>query len=72
MTLATATDPRARVEKFILAAFDDDYEPSPSDVAMGLCEEDVANGDYEGCSNELDLAASEYMALASRAYGKES
>ncbi len=40
--------------------------PSPSDLAMVLVEEDVAAGLYEGCSNELDLAASEYMAHAER------
>jgi hypothetical protein len=64
--------PAERVERVILAAFADDHEPSPSEVAMELCDEDVANGDYEGCSGELDLAASEYMALASRALGKPS
>lgn len=68
--VSTVKGSRERVEEFILASFAEDYEPDPSDVAMALCEEDVARGDYEGCSSELDLAASEYIALASRAYGR--
>jgi len=40
--------------------------PSPSDVAMALVEEDVERGEYEGCSTELEIAASGYLAIAER------
>lgn len=70
--------PQERVEQAISrdrAAFrsheQPNYEPSPADIALDLCDEDVSEGRYEGCSSELDLAASEYMALARRALGQE-
>lgn len=38
----------------------------PSDYAMELCDQDVDAGRYEGCSSELDMAASEYIAAGER------
>lgn len=40
--------------------------PSPTEIAEALTDEDVANGEYEGCSTELELAASDYIARAER------
>lgn len=39
---------------------------SPMDIAMFLTEDDVSAGEYDGCSFELDLAASEYAGRAER------
>ena len=38
----------------------------PCDVAMEGTDRDVAAGEYEGCSSELEQAASEYEARAER------
>ena len=37
-----------------------------SELAMELIAQDVAAGEYEGCSSELELAYSEYVAAAER------
>ena len=43
--------------------------PHATDIAMWLCEADVAEGLYSGCSGELDMAAGEYAAVAQRVLG---
>lgn len=58
---------RERVEAEILEAFDNDYEPAPDEVARDLVDQDVAAGDYEGCSSDLEIAYVEYEALAREA-----
>jgi hypothetical protein len=58
---------RARVEENVLACFGLDYEPDADEVARSLVDEDVAAGEYEGCSSELELAYIEYEALAREA-----
>jgi hypothetical protein len=56
-----------RVEQAALAYLETAGQlPSAFDLAMALTEEDVVNGEYEGCSPELDLAASDYIAAAER------
>jgi hypothetical protein len=63
--------PRDRVEQEILEAFDNDYEPSPDEVAAALVDADVSQGEYEGCSTDLEIAFTEYEALARRALTTE-
>lgn len=36
------------------------------EIATCMVERDVANGEYEGCSPELDMAYTEYLRLAER------
>lgn len=43
-----------------------DGDVTPMDIAMALIDEDVSRGEYEGCSVELELAASEYAGAAER------
>lgn len=60
----TLTPTRARVEAFVLGAFDEGYMPTADEVAAVLCDEDVAAGEYEGCSSELELAYIEFEQVA--------
>jgi hypothetical protein len=53
-------DPRERVETVILKAFEENYEIGPDVVAEVLVDEDVSNGQYEGCSSELEMWFCEY------------
>lgn len=62
--MAAPTTTRERVEAYVLACYDHGFEPSPDEVAAGLVDEDVAAGEYEGCSTDLDLAYTEYLARA--------
>jgi hypothetical protein len=39
---------------------------SAADIAMWMTEDDVVAGEYEGCSDELDLAAMQYESAATR------
>jgi hypothetical protein len=67
----TTTTPSVqdRAEALILDAYSQDWEPHPSDVAMALIDEDVASGDL--AHEDIDLAASEYIAIAARLLGQE-
>lgn len=59
-------DTRIRIEEKILDYRAYGVEPTPHDVAMELIDDDVSRGEYEGCSSELELAASEYIAIAEK------
>lgn len=58
--MTTTTD---RIMQVWLAS---DGQASRDDVAAELIDQDVAAGEYEGCSTELELAYSEYVAAAER------
>jgi hypothetical protein len=45
--------------------------PDAWEIAMELVDEDVSAGEYEGCSPELDLAASEYLAAAQNLFDED-
>jgi len=63
MSLSPVAD---RVEETILEMFGRDYEPDEYAVAEKMVDEDVAGGEYEGCSMELEMAYEEYRAEAAR------
>lgn len=57
MTTQMTTQERVKrvlSECAVLGLFD------PYAVAEHLCDQDVVNGEYEGCSSELELAFMEY------------
>ncbi len=62
-------EPRERIEKEILDAFANDYEPHPREIAEVLVDGDVAAGLYEGCSSELEACFVEYARLAAAVLG---
>lgn len=51
-------------EDAILEALADGFPPS--EVAMFLTDRDVAAGEYDGCSSDLEMAYSDYVAQAER------
>jgi hypothetical protein len=61
----------AQVRSVLDAATRDGWTPDPTEVAMALIDQDVAEGLYEGCSPEMELAYGEYVAAAQRVLGDE-
>jgi hypothetical protein len=63
---------RQRVEAEILRCFDVGFEPDAWAVAEKLADEDVAAGEYEGGTYELEMAFEEYRNEAERQLGGRS
>jgi hypothetical protein len=66
MRVIPVTDTTQRINKLLAEHGEPPGEIDATEIAMTLIDEDVAEGLYEGCSDELDLAASEYIAAAQR------
>lgn len=59
------------IEAIVLAAYAEDREISPADVAMELVDREFGDSDDDGTMASVDLAASEYLAVAARVMGVE-
>lgn len=68
MAAFSIADPRkTRVENAVLACFDKGWMPDAWSIAETLVDEDVAAGEYEGCSVELEMEFDEFRRLAEEA-----
>jgi hypothetical protein len=52
------------VRERIAAALLEVPDAQPDEVAAWLTDEDVASGEYDGCSVDLELAFTEYLEVA--------
>jgi hypothetical protein len=60
-----------RVAEAIRRCRDDGFEPDPRGIAELLVDEDVARGDYDGCSSDLESWFIEFEAEAALQLGVE-
>lgn len=55
-----------RIHEFLAEHGEPPNEVDATEIAMYLVDEDVAAGEYEGCSDVLELAYIEYEIIAKR------